>query len=180
MGVSRAINDLLANSIETYVDDDRYIVEAFAQNTADVEERQDIPIARIAIYEAQESTIEEKGRGRPTMSLQNYSVDISVVRAYRGDKSDEADYWMLDVMDLIKEWVKEVDSASITNGALYNLRYLSSTDAVRNERYVNRTMTLQGKRDLFFDQKNLPLPVGTLTYQGEPLTYQGEPIEYNE
>ena len=156
MGVSRIINELLADSFDSYIDDNRFVVESFAQNTGDIEERNDIPIARIAIYEGQEATIEQQGRGRPTMSNQNYTVDVSVVRAYRGDKADEAEYWLLDVMDKIKEWIKEVDVAGITNGALYNLVYVNSTDAIRNEKYTTRTLTLQAKRDLFFDQSNLP------------------------
>ena len=174
MGVSRILNELLADSIQAYVDNPFYVVEAFAQNAADIEERQDIPVARIAIYESQEATISERGRGKPTMSTQNYSVDVSVVRAYRGDKASEGEYYLLDVMDEVKEWAKQIEVAEATNGALYNLRYISSGDSTRNERYVTRTITLQAKRDLFFDQRKLTElepPPGIITDDnGEILT----------
>ena len=163
MGVSREIVEILAQSFREFITDDDIVVESFGLNTADIEARQDIPVARVAIYEGQEAVTEQTGRGRPSFSLQNYTVDISVVRAYWGDKADEAEHFMTDQADNVKEWVKDVDVAALTNGAIYNLAYISATSPIRNDRFTTKTLILQSKRDLFFDQKDLPPPPPSLT-----------------
>ena len=171
MGVSRQIVNILAQSLRDHISDDDIVVESFGLNTADIETRPDIPVARVAIYEGQEAVAEQTGRGRPSFSLQNYTVDISVVRAYWGDKADEAEDFMVDQADNVKEWVKGVDVATLTNSAIYNLAYISATSPIRNNRYTTKTLVLQAKRDLFFDQSDLPPGPAELTdADGKTLT----------
>lgn len=180
MGVSRQIVELIADSLRHFIDDDDVVVEMFGQNTADIEAREDIPVARVAIYEAQEAVTENIGRGRPSFSLQGYNVDVSVVRAYRGDKADEAEHFLVDQCDIIKEWLKQVDVATLTNSAIFNMQYVSSTNPIRNDKYTTRTLILQAKRDLFFDQSDLPSIPQPMLYQGDPITYQGQPLTYTQ
>jgi hypothetical protein len=68
------------------------IYEGFRLDTASLELRQDVPRVRIALYEQSETVTTAVGAYKPADSDQNYSIDISVIKAYRNDKARNAEY----------------------------------------------------------------------------------------
>lgn len=151
-GKSRAIVDALIASLKAYINDPKVIFEKFRVEPIEIETRQDIPLARVALYEDTESAISPVSAYKPNMGEQTYLVDVSVVRAYQGDKANRGELIALDICDMIKEWVKATDISNTTGEYVYGLEYTSSSRFTRNDKYTTRTLTFVGKRDLYKDQ----------------------------
>jgi hypothetical protein len=151
-GISRIIVNNITSSLKAYINDPKVIYEKFRVEPIQLEIRADIPLARIAIYEDTESTVEPVRAYKSNMGEQTYLVDVSVVRAYQGDKANRGELIALDICDMIKDWLNATNFSNITIGYLYALEYTNSSRFTRNEKYTTRTMTLIGKRDLFKDQ----------------------------
>jgi hypothetical protein len=158
-GISRGIVNLLTASLKGYINDPKVIYEKFRVEPIQIEPRPDIPLARIALYEDSESGIAPVSDYRANIGEQTYLMDVSVVRAYSGDKANRGELIALDICDMIKDWSKQANYADITGEYLYSFEYVSSSRFQRNEKYTTRTMTFLGKRDLYKAQ-DLPLGQG--------------------
>lgn len=148
-GTSRDIVNVLTASLKTYVNDNKVIYEKYRIEPIQIEPRQDIPLARIALYEDSESAIAPVNDYRANMGEQVYLVDVSVVRAYSGDKANRGELIALNICDMIKEWSKSTDFATLTDEHLYYLKYQGSSRFLRNDKYTTRTLTFVGRRDLY-------------------------------
>jgi len=148
-------------SLRVYLNEEGVIYENFRVEPSQLEERPDIPKARIALYEDSESALERNNAMKSSMTLQTYLIDVSVVRAYRGDKANRGEFVILDLCDGIKEWAKGVNISLLTNASIYSLDYSSGSRNLRNEKYVTKTLTFIGKRDMFIDQLVIPPPINT-------------------
>jgi hypothetical protein len=162
--VSRGIVELLVASLKGYISDNRIIYEMYRVEPIQLESRQDIPMARIALYEDAENATEPVNDARMNIGKQNYLIDVSVVRAYQGDKANRGELVALDIVDAIKEWSKVTSFADVTGEYVYSFEYTSSTRFLRNDKYATRTLTFVATRDLYKDQS---LPLGT----GFPYTF---------
>lgn len=150
--LSKYIVEQMTASLKTYANTNGVIYENYRVEPSELEERTDIPMARIALYEDSEETLERNNVVKPSMSSQTYLIDVSVVRAYRGDKANRGEFVILDLCDKIKEWVKQVDISVLTLESVYSINYTSASRNLRNNKYVTRTITLIGKRDLYSNQ----------------------------
>jgi hypothetical protein len=124
------------------------VFELYRQEPSVIEGRKDIPRYRMALYENAETVTDRTGNFRPNLSLQNYGIDISVVRGYHGDHADEAELVLLDLCDAVKEWVKIVEIGTITDLNILTFNYINSSGITRNEIYVTRTLNFSALRDL--------------------------------
>jgi hypothetical protein len=68
---------------------------------------------------------------------------------------------ILDLCDAIKEWVKQVNVSELTYTAVYSIDYSNASRNLRNDKYVTKTLTLVGKRDMYIDQLTIPPPINT-------------------
>jgi hypothetical protein len=161
VAVSKFIVERMTQSLRTYMNEQGVIFENYRVEPSELEERQDIPKARIALYEDSETTLERTNVVKPSMTLQNYLIDVSVVRAYRGDKANRGEFVILDLCDAIKEWVKQINISELTYTAVYSIDYTSASRNLRNDKYVTKTITLVGKRDMYIDQLVIPPPINT-------------------
>jgi len=158
VAVSKFIVERMTQSLRAYMSEQGVIFENYRVEPSELEERQDIPKARIALYEDSETTLERTNVVKPSMTLQNYLIDVSVVRAYRGDKANRGEFVILDLCDAIKEWVKQVNVSILTDMMVYSIDYSNASRNLRNNKYVTKTLTFVGKRDLYFNQILVPVP----------------------
>lgn len=154
--ISRGIVDVIIGSLKTFVNDNRVVYEKYRVEPIQLEPRTDIPLARIALYEDSETAIAPVNAYRANMGQQTYLIDISVVRAYQGDKANRGELIALDISDMVKQWSKETDFATLTKSHVYAFEYTASSRFLRNDKYTTRTLTFVGKRDLYRDQ-DVPL-----------------------
>jgi hypothetical protein len=94
----------MTQSLRTYMNEQGVIFENYRVEPSELEERQDIPKARIALYEDSETTLERNNVVKPSMTLR---------------------------------------------------------ERIRNDKYVTKTLTLVGKRDMYIDQLVIPPPINT-------------------
>jgi hypothetical protein len=149
---SRKIITSLLSDLRTYVDDERIIFEEYRQEPTDMEQRQNIPKARIALYEDGENVAEQTGNFRPNNSVQSYGIDISVVRSYSQSDASQGELPLVDIKDKIIEWSKGIDPAELTGEFIYSFGYFSSTRIDRFDRFVHITLRFNAIRDLFKNQ----------------------------
>jgi hypothetical protein len=159
VAISKYIVERLTDSLRTFINEQGIIYENYRIEPTELEERTDIPKARIAIYEDSETGLERNNVMKPSLTLQNYLVDVSVVRAYRGDKANRGEFVILDLCDKIKQWVKVTDISITTRASVYSLDYVNGSRNLRNNKYVTKTLTFTGKRDLYIDQLSIPPPI---------------------
>jgi hypothetical protein len=157
--ISRGLVNLLTASLKGYIDDNRVIYEKYRVEPIQLEPRTDIPLARIALYEDSESAIAPVNSYRANIGEQTYLIDVSVVRAYSGDKANRGELIALDISDMIKDWSKQTNFADVTGEYLYTFEYTSSSRFQRNDKYTTRTITFVAKRDLYKFQE-FPLGEG--------------------
>ena len=146
--VSKNIIVSLLEDLKTFVDDASVLFEPYQELVDDIEPRQDIDRARVALYSGAETAGTKVGAEKPSDSRQNYGIDISVVRGYRGDGGSKGEIPALELKDKVIEWIKQMDTYDVTDGDLHSLGYDSSTPFIRRKRYVTLTMSLSGFRDL--------------------------------
>ena len=152
MGKSRRIIDTLTADLKSFINDNKVLFEKYRELPEDLEPRQDIRKARIALYNEDEDEITKVGAEKPADSRQRYGIDISVVKAYRGDNAHNAELVALDFKDGILDWVKDVDAFTVTDGSISSFGYDGATGFVRRKRYVTMTLRFSGQKDLVLGQ----------------------------
>jgi len=135
------------------LNDSLVLVELYQLPYEELEVRQDIKKARIAIYEISETSDIFVDAGRANMSVQTYGIDIGIVRGYSKSDASRGELILYDYRDKIVDWARDTLNVSdITSSYLYTFRYQSSGATVRNNRYVNRTLYFDAQRDLYKTQ----------------------------
>lgn len=152
MGKSRRIIENLLADMQATLTDTEIVYEAYRELPEDLEVRQDIKKLRVALYNRDETDVIKGGAGKPKDSRQRYGIDISVVRAYRGDGATNHELVALDVKDEIIDWIKGVDAFAVTDGAINSFGYDGSTDFTRRKRFATKTLTCSGQKDLITPQ----------------------------
>lgn len=152
MGKSRRIIDTLTADLKAFINDNDVVFEKYRELTEDLEPRQDIRKARIALYNEDEDEITKVGAEKPADSRQRYAIDISVVKAYRNDDAENAELVAVDYKDSILDWVKGVDAFTVTDGSISSFGYDGATGFVRRKRYVTMTLRFSGQKDLVSTQ----------------------------
>lgn len=135
-------------------DDKTIIYEGFRLDTSMLELRQDIPRARVALYEQNETVTTAVGAYKPADSDQRYSIDISVIKAYRNDKARNAEYELYDLKDDVIEWSKGADAGTLTNSYIVSFGYDGSSRMIRDNRYITQTLNFSSKKDLIITQNS--------------------------
>jgi len=151
---SRKILTEIKNSLKASINDSKVLFELYHMEPVDLEARQDIPKARIAIYFLGESDVIKIGAEKPSDSRQQIGIDISYKKGYRGDVASKGELPLLDLKDGVIDWVRGFDAHQSTDGYLSSLGYDGSRAMIRNERYITMTMQLSGHRDLIKNQTN--------------------------
>lgn len=152
-GQSRSIVTALQSSLNTALNDTQVLIELYQLPYEELEVRQDIRKARIAIYEISESSDIFVDAGRANMSVQTYGIDISVVRAYSKSDASRGELILYDYRDKIVDWARDtLDVSLVTSSYLYTFKYTSGSAVVRNNRYVSRTLYFDAQRDLYKQQ----------------------------
>jgi hypothetical protein len=146
------ITTLLANLKATF-NDRRIIFESYQQYTSDIEDRTDIPMARIALYEIAESVQDKVDPYWANFSEVTYGIDISVVRAYQRDDSSRGELPLLDIKDKIIDWANGFYAGVVTDERALTFSYDGSNAILRNQKYVTMTMTFTAKKDLSSTQQ---------------------------
>ena len=148
-GQSRAIVTALQSSLQAALSDTNILIELYQLPIEELEVRQDIKKARVAIYELPESTDVCVDAGRANLSTQQYAVDIGVVRGYAKNNASRGELILYDIRDKIIDWARDtLNVSSITNAYLYTFRYVSSGATIRNNRFVSRTLYFDAQRDI--------------------------------
>jgi hypothetical protein len=152
VGVSKQNIIKLTNDLESFVGDREIVFEMYRELPEDLEPRTNILKGRIAIYHDAESEIIKIEAEKPADSRQQYGVDISIVRGYRGDDATNSELIALDLRDKVIEWVKQLDAHLVTDGGMSSIGYDGSTGFTRRKRYITITLRLTGQRDLILTQ----------------------------
>lgn len=160
MGRSRNILTGLSASLEAYIDqlieddemDAHIIYEHYRELPEDLENRNTITQARIAIFHEAEESIVRHGAEKPADSRQRLGLDINVLRAYRGDTDAYGELPALDIRDAVVDWAKQVDAFATTGGGMNSLAYDGAAGFIRRKRYITLTLRLSGLRDLLQKQ----------------------------
>lgn len=129
------------------------LFERYAQPFNEIEERQDIRFARIALYEDAETTVETVNDARAHFSEQVYGLDISVIRAYTKDNETRGELPLLALRDKIVDWARVFNVQVLTNNYLYTFTYSGASPIIRDDKFVSRTLTFTARRDLYKPQK---------------------------
>jgi hypothetical protein len=146
--------DVLNALVIPPTDDKTIIYEGFRLDTSSLELRQDVPRIRVALYEQNETVTTAVGAYKPADSDQRYSIDISVVKAYRNDKARNAEYELYDMKDDVIQWSKDVDAGAVTNSYIVSFGYDGSSRMIRDNKYVTQTLNFSSKKDLVITQNS--------------------------
>ena len=157
MAISRDILNKIADNIEAYLNQPYVAYERYRQNLQDVEQRNDIRDARVAIYEVTEQPLTRVDVWRNDLMQTTYGIDISVVKAYMNDNAQDAELRLLDLKDMIIDWVNQVNIANLTNSYLYYFAYNTQNGITRNTKYVTCTLSFLAQRD-YSKKQNTNLP----------------------
>jgi hypothetical protein len=143
----------MCESLKTYINDQTILFERYRQVPGDLENRQDIKRARIAIYELNERVDDRTDNYRVNLETAlRYGLDISVLRPYSQDDASRGELPLLDIKDAVFDWLNSIDIASLTNLSLFSLTYEGSTGITRNDRFVTMTLTLLSRRNTEIQQ----------------------------
>lgn len=118
----------------------------------DLEPRQNISRARVAIYSDIETEVTKIGAEKPADSRQQFGIDISVVRGYRNDDGSKGELPALDIKDAVIEWIKQLDANDVSEGNIHSFGYDSGTGFIRRKRFVTLTLNCSGQADLHMTQ----------------------------
>jgi hypothetical protein len=152
VGKSRQVIETLLKDMEKYISEYEVVYEAYKELPEDLEPRQDIQKIRIALYNDSETEVTKVGAEKPADSRQQYGIDISVVRGYRGEGAYNHELVALDVKDDIIEWIKNLDAFESSNGSISSFGYDSATGFLRRKRFVTMTLNCSGQKDLIVTQ----------------------------
>jgi hypothetical protein len=155
MGRSRNIIDSMLESLKLFLGDPLYLYERYRIPPSEIESRQDIKKARIALYELDERVNTRVDASRANLSDQRYGMDISVPRAYAKSDASRGELPLLDVRDKIIDWAAQVDAGGATNSAIFTFGYESSGGITRETKYVTATLVFSALRDLQPSQTNI-------------------------
>ena len=155
MGRSRNIIDSMLESLKLFLGDPLYLYERYRISPSEIESRQDIKKARIALYELDERVNTRVDASRANLSDQRYGMDISVPRAYAKSDASRGELPLLDVRDKIIDWAAQVDAGGVTNSAIFTFGYESSGGITRETKYVTATLVFSSLRDLQPSQTNI-------------------------
>lgn len=139
---------MLVADMEASINDDHVVWEKYREMPEDLEPRQDISSLRVALYNESESDITKVGAEKPADSRQQYSIDISILRAYRNDNADNYELVALDMKDEIIDWIKSVDAYEVTSGAISSFGYDGATSFLRRNRFATMTLRCSGQKNL--------------------------------
>jgi len=152
VGRSRVILESLLDDLSVYLNDNTIIYERYRQNPNELETRQDIPRARIALYEQSEQTTVKVDDEKANLSRQRYGVDISVVRAYNRDDASVGELPLADLRDAVVDWARQMLPATVCKSYIYSFGYDGSTAISRGSKYVTMTLNFSSIRDLQITQ----------------------------
>ena len=153
MRSAKIISDVIGN-LKTYIDDSKVLFEQYGIPFTFLEGRKDIVFARIALYEIEDIVTQTVDADRANLSVTQYGIDISVVRAYSKDNHTRGESILLDLKDKIVEWSKIVDVATVSEGHIMTFGYKNASTIIRNDRYVSSTLRFHSIRDLHKPQHN--------------------------
>lgn len=139
-------------SLGAYLNIPTILYENYRQDVNDLDSRKDIVFARVSVYELPENVTEVIDQGIAATSEQSYGIDITVVRGYIRDDSSRGEFPVNAIKDKIVEWSKQVDASAVTNGYIYTFGFRSTSEYIRDNRTVTRTLTFSAIRDLLKNQ----------------------------
>ena len=145
----------MLESLKLFLGDPLYLYERYRIPPSEIESRQDIKKARIALYELDERVNTRVDASRANLSDQRYGMDISVPRAYAKSDASRGELPLLDVRDKIIDWAAQVDAGGVTNSAIFTFGYESSGGITRETKYVTATLVFSSLRDLQPSQINI-------------------------
>lgn len=151
--MSQSNNILLAlgSSFKDYLKEKKtppVLIEYYEQPLIDIESRKDISYARVSFSENTEDVTDYISSQIANMSIQLYTVQVSVVRAYSKDNHARGEFQVNNIRDILIDWAKQTNYSNITNAYIYTFGYAGSSAYNRNERFVTRTFTFSSMRDL--------------------------------
>lgn len=142
----------ITKSIKAYLAKNNILYENYRQDQNDLDSRKDIIYARISVYELPENVTEIIDNGISATSEQGYGVDVTVMRGYIRDDATRGEFEVNNLKDLIVQWSKGIDASAITNGYIYTFGFRSTSEYIRDNRTVTRTLTFSAIRDLLKNQ----------------------------
>jgi|DEB0MinimDraft_6_1074348.scaffolds.fasta_scaffold00095_12 hypothetical protein len=152
MGSSRDIIESTLDSLAVYLQDNTIIYERYRQSVAEIEQREDIPRARVALYEQSEVVDVRVDDEKANLSRARYGMDISVVRAYTNDDASQGELPLADIRDAVVDWARSLNASTITGQRIYTFGYDGNTGITRTARYVTMTLAFTAIRDLHSTQ----------------------------
>jgi len=152
----------ILDDLKQYIGSNLITYERYNVPYEEIETRKDIRFARIALYEQTDSVTDQVNDYRANLSLVSFAIDVSVIRAYRGDNDTRGEEPLLNLRDIIVEWSKQVDVPTLTNEYILAFGYNTSANIIRNDKFVSRTITFDAVKDLHKPQA--PLETFTETF----------------
>ena len=108
---SREIIENLLTDLSLLLNDRSIVYERYRVPPINLESRNDIPRARIALYEISEQVTTRTGPSYANLSNQRYGMDVSIVRAYAKDDASRGNcpLWICGMPSLIgrTKWMRD-------------------------------------------------------------------------
>lgn len=145
---SKGIIEAFLLNLSNTLNDGSILYERYRIPPINLESRNDIPRARIALYEITEQVTIRTGASKANLSNQRYGLDISVLRAYKMDKANKGEYPLLDLRDSIVSWADGLDAGSLSESTIMTFGYDGNSGITRNDRYVTMTLVFTAIRSL--------------------------------
>ncbi len=155
MGKSRNIIQALSENLRIYLADPLVIIERYRVPANELEARQDIKKARIALYELDERVTVQVDAARANLSDQRYGIDLTYVRGYAKNDASRGELPLVDLRDRVLDWAQQVDAGGLTDSAIFTFGYQGAGGITRGDRMVTMTMTFVSLRDLSITQSTI-------------------------
>lgn len=137
------------------MNDPLILFERYRVPANELEVRQDIKRARVAMYEVNETVTTRTDAYHANLSNQRYGMDITVPRGYAKNDASRGELPLLDIRDKIVDWAGQVDAGSVTNSGIFTYGYESSGGITRLPKNVTMTLNFISIRDLQPSQTNI-------------------------
>lgn len=152
MGRSWQILVDLIDSLKTYQETNLtefdFIYERYAQDEVALNERSDIVNCRIGLYESSSDNLISVS-SRITYDVnQSYTLSIFYKVPREGDYDETVEKAILDIKDMVNDWLTVTSFASVTSSQIYTLSFTNNTEITREPSYASMDVNLVAYRNL--------------------------------
>ena len=116
--------------------------------------RSDIPRGRISVYEQGDNNQILVDAYRTLETQQRYAFDIYHVLSYSEDSSDKSELPLMELKDLVWEWINTVDINAVSGGRLISIQWAGTNTPNRGEKLSGITINVICRRCFYASEED--------------------------